>query len=92
MYAFEPGQPPLLTGEAFLDHAREAGYDGVVLGPPGFIGDAHWTRGALERRGLLLAGAYLDRRFSRRESIAKDLPGLVEYDEDFLAAGFRPAT
>ena len=42
------------------------------------MGDEVGTRVALSDRGLLLAGAYLDLRFSRRETIADELALLVE--------------
>ena len=38
VYGFDPTQPPVLTGDLFLDDVRRAGYDGVELGPPGIHG------------------------------------------------------
>jgi inosose dehydratase len=78
VYGFDPAHPLVLTGDVFLDHVRRAGYDGVELGPPGFMGDAKGTRAALSDRGLLLVGAYLDLRFSRQETIADELALLVD--------------
>ncbi len=78
IYGFDPNHPPMLSGDVFLEHVRQAGYAGVELGPPGFMGDASQTRAALEARGLLLAGAFLDLRFSRRETIDVELTSLAE--------------
>jgi inosose dehydratase len=78
VYGFDPARPMALTGDVFLDHVRHAGYDGVELGPPGFMGDALGTRDALADRNLLLVGAYLDLRFSRQETITAELAALAE--------------
>jgi inosose dehydratase len=89
VYGLDATQPQRLTGDVFLDHVRRSGYDGVELGPPGFMGDSPGTRAALADRGLLLAGAYLDLRFSRQETIGDELAQLA--DRVGFVSGAAPA-
>jgi len=42
-----------------LDEVADAGYAGIDLGPPGYLGDENSLAGALRERGLSLAGGYL---------------------------------
>ncbi len=48
------------TATEVLDAVAEAGYDGIDLGPLGFLGDGAELRHALQSRGLLLAGGYVE--------------------------------
>lgn len=73
---FGLGSAPLLAPGVFLDGVVANGYEGTELGAPGFMGDAAATREALARRGLALAGAYLDLRFSHADTIEAELAGL----------------
>ena len=43
-----------------LDAVANAGYAGIDLGPPGYLGTGDELRGALERRGLTLAGGWIE--------------------------------
>lgn len=76
---FGPRSAPLLASAVYLDGVRGYGYEGTELGAPGFLGDEHdpgETRTALEAHGLALAGAFLDLRLSRRETIDEELEDL----------------
>ncbi|MGN6378550.1 MAG: sugar phosphate isomerase/epimerase family protein [Gaiellales bacterium] len=55
-----------------LDAMASAGYEGTELGPPGYFGDGAGAAGALDQRGLALAGSFLPLRLSRAERAAED--------------------
>ena len=46
-----------------LDAIAAAGYEGTELGPPGYLGEGEQLRERLDRRGLKLAGAFVELRF-----------------------------
>ena len=46
-----------------LDAIAAAGYDGTELGPRGYLGSGRELRKRLSRRGLALAGAFVELRF-----------------------------
>jgi inosose dehydratase len=46
-----------------LDAIAAAGYEGTELGPRGYLGSGGELRDRLERRGLALAGAFVELRF-----------------------------
>jgi inosose dehydratase len=69
----DPNLPPPL---AVLDHVGEAGYDGIDLGPAGYLGDAGELRDRLRVRRLGLAGGYLALPFSSTADLAADMPHL----------------
>lgn len=90
---FGLGSAPLLTPGVFLEGVVANGYEGTELGAPGFLGDAAATRHALERRGLALAGAYLDLRFSHADTIEAELVELrsrARFVADAAPAGSTP--
>jgi len=49
--------------EQVLDAIAAAGYEGTELGPPGYLGSGENLRERLRRRGLRLAGAFVELRF-----------------------------
>lgn len=49
--------------EQVLDAIAAAGYEGTELGPPGYLGSGEKLRERLGRRGLRLAGAFVELRF-----------------------------
>ncbi len=51
------------SGDRVLDAVAAAGYDGIELGPPGYLGDRGTLRDRLAARGLALAGGYVPIRF-----------------------------
>ncbi len=63
--AFEltEGLPGVPGPERVLDAIAAAGYEGTELGPPGYLGDRETLRERLGRRGLRLAGAFVELRF-----------------------------
>ena len=58
------GLPGVPTAEAVLSAVAEAGYDGIDLGPVGFLGRGEQLLEALATRGLALAGGYVELPFS----------------------------
>jgi inosose dehydratase len=71
------GKLPNLPGpEAILDAVSGAGYEGTDLGPLGYLGNRDELRTRLERRGLGLAGAWVQMRFSDRGGVEEDLQTL----------------
>ncbi len=71
---FDPNVPDALT---LLDWVRDAGYDGIDLGPVGYLGDTQTLNGRLAERQLGLVGGYLELPFSEPEKMAG---GLTELD------------
>jgi inosose dehydratase len=69
----DPNVPDPLT---LLDWVRAAGYNGVDLGPLGYLGDVETLPGRLAERGLGLAGGYLELPFSEPDRIMAELPNL----------------
>ncbi len=63
------GLPGVPTAEAVLTAVAEAGYDGIDLGPVGFLGRAEQLRAALVAHGLALAGGYVELPFSDPASL-----------------------
>ena len=82
-----PG-PEELTAEV-----ASAGYEGIELGPPGYLGDGDELRERLERRGLVLTGGWCPVRFSEPAHWEEDLAelGLDEAGWRRFADGLRRA-
>jgi inosose dehydratase len=57
------GLPGVPTADAVLDAVAGAGYEGIDLGPVGFLGLGDELRDALAIRGLALAGGYVELPF-----------------------------
>jgi len=77
--------------DELLDAVRGAGYVGVDLGPPGFLGQGDGLREALRSRGLALAGGWVAMRFSESAGFLDDL-AILERTLDALesAADLEP--
>jgi inosose dehydratase len=71
---FDPNVPDALT---LLDWVHDAGYDGIDLGPVGYLGDAETLNGRLAGRELGLVGGYLELPFSEPDRMPD---GLAELD------------
>jgi len=69
----DPNVPDPLT---LLDWVHAAGYDGVDLGPLGYLGDAATLSGRLAERELGLVGGYLELPFSEPDRMTAELPNL----------------
>lgn len=64
----KPELVELPTGDALLDLVQQAGYDGVDLGAHGLFGTGEDLLDNLERRGLGLAGGWVDYPFAGEDA------------------------
>jgi inosose dehydratase len=77
--------PNVPTADRVLDSVRAAGYAGVDLGPLGYFGLGDSLRAALARRGLLLAGGYVEIDVSRPEARERGFADLAGVCDQFDA-------
>ena len=72
-----------------LDAVQAAGYEGIDLGPLGYLGLGPDLRAALDSRGLLLTGGYVEIDVSADQSPASGLAELAQVCDQFdaVAAG-----
>lgn len=88
------GKLPNLPGSGeILDAVAGAGYEGIDLGPLGYLGDHDELRARLESRGLGLAGGWVQIRFSEPSRLEEDLQVLDRTLDLFAAvadAGVEP--
>ena len=70
---FDPNVP---NGLELLDAVAKAGYDGIDLGPVGYLGEGSELGKRLQDRGLGLAGAYIEFEYHKPEAVTKMLPEL----------------
>jgi inosose dehydratase len=68
--------PNVPDGLALLDAVAKAGYEGIDLGPVGYLGEGAELGKRLGDRGLGLAGAYLEFSFHESASVDAMLPEL----------------
>ena len=68
-----PNVPDPVT---LLDAVHDALYEGIDLGPVGYLGRDGELAERLEQRGLHLAGGYLGLPFSEPEKLAAEMPAL----------------
>jgi inosose dehydratase len=80
------GLPGVPTADAVLDAVAEAGYEGIDLGPVGFLGQGVGLRDALASRGLALAGGYVELPFSDTARLRAAWPELDAVLDAFDAA------
>lgn len=66
-----------------LDAIAAAGYEGTELGPRGYLGSGGELRNRLERRGLALAGAFVELRFG--DGTFRELEATLEVLQGFDA-------
>ena len=79
--------------EFVLAAVSDAGYEGIELGPPGYLGDRDSLHGRLEEHGLLLVGGYIPIRFSEPEHWDDDLAAMaatLDLFDDAGGDGARP--
>lgn len=76
----------LAEPDEILALLHDAGYDGVDLGPVGWMGDAGQIGERLRRHRLALCGGWVDLPFSDDQAFAAALPALDEALEIFVAA------
>jgi inosose dehydratase len=65
--------PNLARALDVLDGVAAAGYTGIDLGPPGYLGEGAELRSRLHERGLGLAGGYLALPFSSTEDLIAEM-------------------
>src|SRR6202167_5890772 len=80
------GQDPNVPdGTTVLDQVAAAGYDGIDLGPVGYLGQGGQLGELLAARGLGLAGAYVELPYSDPDALKRALPELDAILEVFDA-------
>jgi inosose dehydratase len=72
--------------EELTSEVASAGYEGIELGPPGYLGLGEELRLRLERHGLVLTGGWCPLRFSEPEHWEEDLAELGRTLDLFDAA------
>jgi inosose dehydratase len=65
--------PNVPDGVALLDHVSAAGYEGIDLGPVGYLGNGRMLHDRLNARGLVLAGGYVPLPFADPEALADEI-------------------
>src|SRR4029079_12559605 len=68
--------PNVPDGDDILDQGSAAGYAGIDLGPVGYLGTTDDLGAKLAKRGLGLAGAYLELPYADAEMLSNALPEL----------------
>jgi inosose dehydratase len=81
--------PNVPDPDQILDLLVAAGYDGVDLGPVGYLGRGDTLRSRLAARGLGLAGGYIELPFSDPDALATKMPELDELLDTFDEADTR---
>jgi inosose dehydratase len=77
-----PNVPDAVT---LLDAVSNAGYEGIDLGPLGYLGTGAELADRVGSRGLSLAGGYFELPFSEPEKLKEALPALDELLDIFDA-------
>jgi inosose dehydratase len=74
--------PNVPDAERVLDAIAEAGYEGTELGPRGYLGEGELLRERLSRRGLDLAGAFVEVRFGQEslDELERTLAAIAELE------------
>jgi inosose dehydratase len=83
------GDPNLPAGAEVLDWVARAGYDGIDLGPVGYLGTGPELAGRLESRGLGLSGGYIAMPFSQPQSMPAAIQELHQLLDIFDAVQSR---
>jgi inosose dehydratase len=83
----DPHVPDALT---VLDAVQRAGYAGIDLGPPGYLGTEEDLRQRLSARGLGLAGGYVAMPFSEPDRMGPSMDELARLLDIFDQASSLP--
>ncbi|MFN2489244.1 MAG: sugar phosphate isomerase/epimerase family protein [Actinomycetota bacterium] len=86
VFELSVGASGLPDAEEVLDSVARSGYEGIDLGPPGFLGTGSQLHGHLQAKNLDLAGGWVELRFSDPERLEEDL-GSLEESLDLFEAG-----
>jgi inosose dehydratase len=82
------GKMPDLPGpDEVLDAVADAGYEGIDLGPLGYLGQGDQLRERIRGRDLGLAGGWVQMRFSEPAGLQEDLATLDRTLDVFTALG-----
>lgn len=73
------------SAEEVLDAVQSAGYDGIDLGPLGYLGLGEELRAALGKRDLLLTGGYVEIDVSDDDAPSRGLSELEQVCDQFDA-------
>ncbi|MDA8358111.1 MAG: sugar phosphate isomerase/epimerase [Actinomycetota bacterium] len=95
VFELTASQPPLVLPDRLLDLVVEAGYEGIDLGPVGYLGDAAALGQRLESRGIGLAGGWMAMTMSDEGLFDEEMAALDQVLDLFDAApasepAFRP--
>lgn len=94
VFELTPEGADTVGADEMLEALAAAGYEGVDLGPAGFLGEGAELTGRLRRHDLALAGGWVQLPFSDDAAFAAALPGLEAALRSFTAAaeatGGRP--
>jgi inosose dehydratase len=86
----DPNVPDPLT---LLEWVQQAGYEGIDLGPVGYLGDSETLTARLGAHRLGLAGGYLELPFSEPQKLTSamvDLDALLDVFDSLSGDGLRP--
>ncbi len=86
VFELAPTGPPFVAADVLLTDLADAGYDGVDLGPPGYLGDVDAIAENLTAHRLALAGGWISLRFPDAAGFADDLGELDRLLDLFVAA------
>jgi inosose dehydratase len=78
--------------EEVLDAVQSAGYDGIDLGPVGYLGRGGELKAALDSRGLLLTGGYVEIDVSSEAASVAGFDELAQVCGQFDAVSSEVAT
>jgi inosose dehydratase len=82
--------PNVPDGVELLDHVAAAGYEGIDLGPVGYLGTGRELHDRLAARGLVLAGGYVPLPFPDPAALTAEIGYLDELLDIFDAAPDGP--
>ena len=83
--------PNVPAGVSLLDHVAAAGYEGIDLGPVGYLGVGRELHDRLAARGLALAGGYVPLPFPDPAALTAEIDYLDALLDIFDAAPDGPA-
>lgn len=86
VFELTPEGAATVSAEEMLQILAESGYQGVDLGPTGFLGEEAGLRRTLDRFGLDLAGGWVQLPFSDDDAFEASAPNLERALRSFSAA------
>jgi inosose dehydratase len=89
VFELTSGASGLPGAQEVLDAVARSGYEGIDLGPPGFLGVGSQLHGHLQGNSLDLAGGWVELRFSDPERLEDDLESLEETLDLFEAGSSK---